>query len=443
MKSARPFARLVLLAATFAIVGSVGASAATSATNTNPKHFFWAPGQSPEGTVNSVANDIIYHGGNARRRRDRRRDEAGRLPRLLGAGVGQRLHDAGQRDGKLYSSKTLQNYVNSFFGNVGGSPWAGVQTQYCRNVLAGTTSCAGVPGADFITNPKHQLKGVWTDPTPVPADIVTLGLAENLVDDPIAAEAMRASAHFKYDPNATYIILTPPSTIATGQPVYCGYHTQTTSIDGLGNPYRIQYAFIPFLNTDWPGIGTGGCGMHNVNATSNAFGNGIFDGYSIVVGHEYSEAVTDPGQLLLGPGRLERRPRQRERRQVRLDARRRTSRSPATSSRCSRLWSNEAFDARQGRLRRLALARGSHLAWGTPTAWGFLAVRKFLGTVHASLRVGGQPVHMTKAKTRIALVGVGVLALAGGSTALASKSTGHAKGTLAAPRGGHGPMRTK
>ena len=45
---------------------------------------------------------------------------------------------------------------------------------------------------------------------------------------------------------------------------------------------------------------------------------------------------------------------------------------------------------------------------------------------------------MTKAKTRIALVGVGVLALAGGSTALASKSTGHAKDTLAAPRGGHG-----
>ena len=34
--------------------------------------------------------------------------------------------------------------------------------------------------------------------------------------------------------------------------------------------------------------------MHNVNATSDAFGNGIFDGYSIVVGHEYAEAVTDP-----------------------------------------------------------------------------------------------------------------------------------------------------
>ena len=31
-----------------------------------------------------------------------------------------------------------------------------------------------------------------------------------------------------------------------------------------------------------------------MNATSNAFGNGIFDGYSMVIGHEYAEAVTDP-----------------------------------------------------------------------------------------------------------------------------------------------------
>jgi hypothetical protein len=52
------------------------------------------------------------------------------------------------------------------------------------------------PGAGFVTNPKHQLKGVWTDPTPVPDAIAAIGLAQNLVDDPIAMEAMRASAHF-------------------------------------------------------------------------------------------------------------------------------------------------------------------------------------------------------------------------------------------------------
>jgi hypothetical protein len=285
--------RLALAFAAIAVVGLVAFAPAASADLTNPKHFFWAPGQSPQGTVNSAANDLIYHGGN------------------LGSGaIGVEIKPAvyliywgsewangfttNDTNGTPYSSKTLQTYVNSFFSSVGGSPWAGVQTQYCRGVLAGVTSCTGLPGAQFVTNPTHQLKGVWTDPTPVPSDILTLGLAENLVDDPIAVEAMRASAHFHYDPQATYIVLVPPRPVATGQPVYCGYHTQTTSIDGLGNPYRIQYAFIPFQNTNWPLLGTGGCGMHNVNATSDAFGNGIFDGWSIVTGHEYAEAVTDP-----------------------------------------------------------------------------------------------------------------------------------------------------
>src|SRR5207249_3428501 len=67
-------------------------------------------------------------------------------------------------------------------------------THYCRNVPAGTTSCAGIAGADFVTNPKHQPKGVWTDPTPVRDAIAAIGLAQNLVDDPIAMEAMRIRA---------------------------------------------------------------------------------------------------------------------------------------------------------------------------------------------------------------------------------------------------------
>jgi serine protease len=285
----------VAVVAVALLFGAIGASAATSATSlTNPKHFFWAPGQSPQGTVDSVSNDLIYHGGNLGDGAIGIEKKPAVYLVYWGPQWATGFTTPDSTTGTAYPSATLQAYLNSFFTSVGGSPWAGVQTQYCRNVPAGTTSCAGIPGADYITNPTRQLKGVWTDPTPVPADIVTLGLAENLVDDPIAMEAQRAAAHFAYDPNATYIVLTPPGTIATGQPVYCGYHTQTTSLDGLGNPFRIQYAFIPFLNMDWPGLGTGGCGQHNVNATSNAFGNGIFDGYSIVVGHEYAEAVTDP-----------------------------------------------------------------------------------------------------------------------------------------------------
>jgi hypothetical protein len=290
--------RMLLGLAVATAVCGLGSTPATAdqAPVTNGKHFFFAPGQDPQGTVaDSTANNLVYHGGNAG-------------PGAIGvettpavyliywgeewAGAGFQTADT---DGKLFSSKTLQTYLNSFFATVGGSPWAGVQTQYCRTALPGAMNCIG--GADFVTNPKKQLKGTWTDPTPVPSDIVTLGLAENLVDDPIAAEAQRAAAHFGYDAQATYIVLTPPRTIATGEPVYCGYHSQTSSVNGLGNPFRLQYAFIPWLNQNWPGLGPADCGMHNVNATSNAFGNGIFDGYSIVTGHEYSEAVTDPDNI--------------------------------------------------------------------------------------------------------------------------------------------------
>ena len=127
-----------------------------------------------------------------------------------------------------YTSAAVQNYVNTFFTNVGGSPWAGVQTQYCQGIMAPAFSCTGQAGAAFITNPMGQLKGTWTDPSAVPADIVATGLASNLTTDPLEAEAIKASQHFGYDQNATYFILTPPGHSATAYgTVYCAYHSET------------------------------------------------------------------------------------------------------------------------------------------------------------------------------------------------------------------------
>jgi len=331
-----------VLAVAAALLAVGGGRAAQADAVSNAKHFFWAQGQTAlAGTpADPAANDLIYHGGNA---------GTGAIgveqkPAVYLIYWGQEWADGFQTsdtDGKLYSSKTLQNYVNSFFGGIGGSKWAGVQTQYCSVVLAGSTSCLG--GSGFVTNPKNQLKGVWTDPTPVPDDIIAAGLAENLVDDPIAAEAQRAAGHFGDNPQATYIILTPPRPIATGQPVYCGYHSQTTSIAGLGNPDRIQYAFIPWQNTNWPGIGQG-CGMHNVNATSNAFGNGIFDAWSIVTGHEYAEAVTDPDNIgTWQDGWLDAQGSENGDKCAWTDTQNITLGSHAFA--VQPLWSNEAFDA--------------------------------------------------------------------------------------------------
>lgn len=274
-----------------AAVAALQAGASSASAPLNPKHFFWGQGTTQAAsTQDQITNDLIYHGGNAGP------GAIGviRKPKAYlvywGTEWAQGFTTA-DTDGTLYSSRTLQEYITSFMNTFGGSPYANIQTQYCNGVLPGATSCIG--GTGFVTNPTSQLGGVWVDPTPVPSDIITLGLAENLVNDPLAQEAIKASGHFGYDPNGVYIIITPPTPVGTGQPVYCGYHSQTTSVDGLGNPYRLQYAFIPWQNTNWPGLGEG-CGMHVVNATSNSFGNGIFDSWSVVIGHEYAEAVTDP-----------------------------------------------------------------------------------------------------------------------------------------------------
>ena len=277
-------ALLMLVLLTIPIIGHA---------QTNAKHFFWAPGQPNTPNPSSLTNDLIYHGGNAGPGAIGVEDRPTTYLIFWGPDWANGFTTSDAR-GQVFSSQQLQAYVTSFLTNLGGTSWDAIPTEYCNNIAAGNTSCANITGANYVTDPRKQLKGVWTDPTPVPSDIVALGLAENLADDPIAQEAVRASAHFSYDPQATYIILTPPTTIASGQPVYCGYHTQTSSVDGVGNPYRLQYAFIPFLNASWPVLGAGGCGMNSVNVASDSFGHGVFDGYSIVVGHEYAEAITDP-----------------------------------------------------------------------------------------------------------------------------------------------------
>ena len=245
--------RIILaLAAAATVAATIGASAAPSDTGailTSAKHVFW-------GQSTAVDSASAISSGTAATPA-RARSASSRSPPCTSSGGAPsgraRLPDRRHRRQALLveDAPELPRLVlpEPRREPLGEHPDAVLQPTARRLDL-----CVG--GAGFVTNPKKQLKGVWTDPTPVPDDIVTLGLAENLVDDPIAAEAMRASAHFGYDPQATYIILTPPRPVATGQPVYCGYHTQTASIDGLGNPYRIQYAFIPWQNTNWPGVGT-------------------------------------------------------------------------------------------------------------------------------------------------------------------------------------------
>lgn len=265
--------------------GGAAAAAVPGATAplSGPKEIFWprgvtppTPTTTPSAPSASQYNNLIFHGGAVQHH-----------PRVYITYWGSEWRN-GFHTGpnNAYSNTTAMNYVTTFFANVGGSAWNGVQTQYCDNIAPGSTSCAGQSLAQYIANSGKVLGGVWVDPTPVPATIATTGLAENLTDDPIAAEAVKAEQRFGYDMDATYFVFTPPGHAATAYgTVYCAYHSEVTNIGGHG----IRYAFMPYT----PEQGAG-CGGNSVNKNNDAFGHGYLDSYSLAGGHEYAEAVTDP-----------------------------------------------------------------------------------------------------------------------------------------------------
>jgi hypothetical protein len=174
-----------------------------------------------------------------------------------------------------YSSTQAQDYVRGFFGNVGGSSWNKIDTQYCQGVAVGTADC-GTSGT-HITNPAGQLGGEWVDTTTLP---------KRISQSSIASAAVRLMNHFgSYDPNATYFVFTPSGHSMSGfKTQWCAWHSVTSS---GGN--QVAYAYMPYI----PDAGAN-CGMDFVNKTNNSFGNGYFDGFSIVGGHEFAEAQTDP-----------------------------------------------------------------------------------------------------------------------------------------------------
>jgi len=170
-----------------------------------------------------------------------------------------------------YTSAQAQTYVHDFFAGVGGSSWANSTTQYCQGVASGTTQCgsAGV----HPSNPSNELGGTWGDTSSVPA---------SPTQNQIAAEASALAGHFGgVDANADYMVFTPTGHSESGFGTnWCAYHSSS------GN---LSYSYIPYQ----PDAGTS-CGMNFVNGLNTGYGNGYFDGFSIVGGHEYAETVTDP-----------------------------------------------------------------------------------------------------------------------------------------------------
>ena len=268
-----------ILAAATALITPLIASATVTpnlSPNVGSAHVLWTKAQYTS-DAQTDPNQLLYHGGAV---------ETKPAVYLIFWGPEWSKGFSFTVGSFTYTNKTAETYLRDFFGSVGGSPWAGVQTQYCQGAAIGGVSCNGALGAQFVQNPSSMLKGAWVDPSAVPSPIVTTALVENTTNDPVATEALRASQHFGYNVNATYFILAQPGTVATAYgTVYCAYHSETGHALGARG---VRYAFMPYV----PEQGAG-CGVDSVNQ-NDAFGHGYYDSYSIVAGHEFAEAVTDP-----------------------------------------------------------------------------------------------------------------------------------------------------
>jgi hypothetical protein len=298
---------IALLAASIALMGlcTVPSRAAQppaaplAPLNVNGRHVFWANGVRTvaSSSPSDALNNLIYHGGAVQT-----------APKVYLTFWGKEWSDPSSAaytipvkdpTGKNYTLGRLRTYLTNLFTGIGGTGWNNIQTQYCQGGQIGDLSCASSKGR--VTNTGKVLAGTWTDtlvadePGPV---IDTLGLVENISTDPVATEALKASKHFNStDTNATFFVFAPPGRVVTGsQPfgAYCGYHSEVTPASGAA--HGLRYAFIPYiLDADLSQTSAiAGCGMNFVNKTNTVAGNGVFDGFSMVSGHEYAEAVTDP-----------------------------------------------------------------------------------------------------------------------------------------------------
>ncbi|HET6866830.1 MAG TPA: hypothetical protein VFH80_13005 [Solirubrobacteraceae bacterium] len=193
-------------------------------------------------------------------------------------------------------------YMADFVQQMGGTDWAGVQTQYYDTDSSGNKV--------NISNPAEQLAGIWVDDT---NDIT--GLESTSSSNPagptntytdLAQEAARAVSHFGITDlaNANIIIAQPPNytdpnALSAG---YCAFHdyTQPNLEGGIYNglPAGISWTNMPYALA----VNSGGANVCGENAV-NTDARGKLDGFSIVLGHEIEETTTDPGaEDVIGSG---------------------------------------------------------------------------------------------------------------------------------------------
>jgi hypothetical protein len=164
--------------------------------------------------------------------------------------------------------------MTAFVKAMGGTAWAGSQTQYYETVNGKNI---------HIQNPTNVFGGVWYDNTnPIHNNISGLDLAK---------EAQRAVAHFGVtDLNNSQFVIAQPQNYNeagfNGGVGYCAWHDYTQPQYYPGVKPGISFTNMPYVLQ----LGAS-CGQDSVHPAPA----GDLDGVTIVLGHEVEETVTDPG----------------------------------------------------------------------------------------------------------------------------------------------------
>jgi hypothetical protein len=200
-------------------------------------------------------------------------------------------------------------YTANWVYQLGDTQWAGEASQYYQTI----TDASGNPFNQYIdTTDPHWLKGMWVDDTNNITDLEKTSASNpagptNTYTD-LAAEAARAVKYFESRgeltkaelPDANIVVFQPPNysdpnALATG---YCAFHDWVAK--GFeGDIYDPKYTDgeQDFAYTNLPyllAINSGGvnvCGEYAVNPPPQ----GKLDPFSIALGHEIIETITDPG----------------------------------------------------------------------------------------------------------------------------------------------------
>lgn len=259
------FAALSMLAASAGLASADSSSSAALSPGTEVLPIYRGHVEQARPNKPGHSNNLLTHGGAIQT-----------SPKVYISWWGSEWGDSNFSSGG-YSYAQAKTYNTDFFSSVGASAWNNVVTQYCQNVPSGTQNCGSVGGAVYINNRASQFGGAFSDTTAVPS---------NPTQSDIFAAAQRARVHFNdYSANATYMVYTPHGKSMSGFGTqWCAWHSSGSPAGG-----PLAYAYIPYL----PDAGAS-CGANFINSGNNAYGNGYFDGFSVVAGHEYSEAETDP-----------------------------------------------------------------------------------------------------------------------------------------------------